>query len=522
MLATLLGRGGFRKGMDLYFERHDGEATTIEALHPGASRTPTASTCRSSSSGTCRPARRRSPSPAATTRRRRPTGSTSRRRVPPTPGQPDKQPLVIPVEFGLIGPNGARPALALDDGRPVVRGVLDADASRRTRFDVQGRREAAGAVAVPRLLGAGEGHVEHLRARTCCSSPRTTAIRSTAGRRCRRWPTRCSSRTSRRSAPAGTTRDDEGLMRRARGDPGRQQRSSRPSWRWCSRCRARPTSRATSAATSIPTRSSPPARALRATIGRGSAPALRETYRAHAGRRALQPGCRGAGRRALKNACLDLLAAGGTSAIALAARQYHQADNMTDRMAALGDAVAACACRNARPRSTISIARYPRRSAGHRQVAGAAGRDPGSRDARPRPRADDAPGLLAHQPQPRARADRRLRAGQPDPVQPRRRRRLRFPRRHRAGARRQEPAGRRPAADGVPLLARARSPDGARTPRRRCGASRPRRACRAISTTSSRVRSRRTESARRIHRWHRRLVASATLCANRASRINRA
>jgi aminopeptidase N len=37
----------------------------------------------------------------------------------------------------------------------------------------------------------------------------------------------------------------------------------------------------------------------------------------------------------LKNACLDLLAAGGTSAIALAARQYHQATNMTDRMAAL-------------------------------------------------------------------------------------------------------------------------------------------------------------------------------------------
>ena len=32
MLATLLGEAGFRKGMDLYFERHDGEATTIEAF----------------------------------------------------------------------------------------------------------------------------------------------------------------------------------------------------------------------------------------------------------------------------------------------------------------------------------------------------------------------------------------------------------------------------------------------------------------------------------------------------------
>ncbi|MEX6505598.1 aminopeptidase N [Jiella sp. M17.18] len=30
MIATILGRDGFRKGMDLYFERHDGEAATIE------------------------------------------------------------------------------------------------------------------------------------------------------------------------------------------------------------------------------------------------------------------------------------------------------------------------------------------------------------------------------------------------------------------------------------------------------------------------------------------------------------
>lgn len=32
MLATILGQDGFRRGMDLYFERHDGDATTIEAF----------------------------------------------------------------------------------------------------------------------------------------------------------------------------------------------------------------------------------------------------------------------------------------------------------------------------------------------------------------------------------------------------------------------------------------------------------------------------------------------------------
>ena len=50
-----------------------------------------------------------------------------------------------------------------------------------------------------------------------------------------------------------------------------------------------------------------------------------------------------AGRRALKNACLDLLTASGeASAIARATRQYKNADNMTDRMAAL-QALSHCA-----------------------------------------------------------------------------------------------------------------------------------------------------------------------------------
>src|SRR3954452_18867610 len=30
MLKTMLGLGGFRKGIDLYFERHDGEAATVD------------------------------------------------------------------------------------------------------------------------------------------------------------------------------------------------------------------------------------------------------------------------------------------------------------------------------------------------------------------------------------------------------------------------------------------------------------------------------------------------------------
>jgi aminopeptidase N len=75
---------------------------------------------------------------------------------------------------------------------------------------------------------------------------------------------------------------------------------------------------------------------LRASIGSRLGPALRETYRRLESEGPYRPDAAGAGRRALRNVSLDLLAAAGASAIALAARQYHQATNMTDRMAALG------------------------------------------------------------------------------------------------------------------------------------------------------------------------------------------
>jgi aminopeptidase N len=74
---------------------------------------------------------------------------------------------------------------------------------------------------------------------------------------------------------------------------------------------------------------------LRTTLGTKLGPALRETYRAMRDDGPFSPDAASAGRRALKNAALDLLATVGSSAIALAARQYWEAGNMTDRMAAL-------------------------------------------------------------------------------------------------------------------------------------------------------------------------------------------
>src|SRR5213079_1836882 len=44
--------------------------------------------------------------------------------VPPTPRQPVKEPMVIPLAVGLVGADGRDMSLSLEDGRPVVRGVL--------------------------------------------------------------------------------------------------------------------------------------------------------------------------------------------------------------------------------------------------------------------------------------------------------------------------------------------------------------------------------------------------------------
>jgi aminopeptidase N len=75
---------------------------------------------------------------------------------------------------------------------------------------------------------------------------------------------------------------------------------------------------------------------LRGVLGLKLGPVLRETYRNMRDDGPFSPDAASAGRRALKNAALDLVAASGAaSAIALAARQYHDATNMTDRVAAL-------------------------------------------------------------------------------------------------------------------------------------------------------------------------------------------
>ena len=293
----------------------------------------------------------------------------------------------------------------------------------------------------------------------CVSSPRTTAIRSTAGRRRRRSRSALLidnvAAIARRQRAAHRRQAD----RRRSPPSSRTRRSSRPSSRRRSSCRAKPTSPARSAATSIPTRSSRARTALRAAIGDAARRRRCSTlYERMTVRRApIRPDAASAGRRAL--AQRRARPAGGRRRrrrrSPRAARQYETADNMTDRMAALGTLVAARrAASAARARRFLRAATRPIRWSSTN----------GSRCRRRSrsPTRSTGCAALTHHPAFSLANPNRVRAligafaqAQPDPVQPRRRRRLRLHRRHRARARPKQPAGRGAAGDRFPQLARA-------------------------------------------------------------------
>ncbi|MBL9071786.1 MAG: aminopeptidase N [Sphingopyxis sp.] len=104
MMATLLGPDRFRKGTDLYFDRHDGEAATCEdfvrAMEEGG--------------GIDLTLFRRWYEQAGTPRLRLSLAEESgewfldvAQMVPPTPGQPDKQPAMMPLRLAAFAMDGA-------------------------------------------------------------------------------------------------------------------------------------------------------------------------------------------------------------------------------------------------------------------------------------------------------------------------------------------------------------------------------------------------------------------------------
>ena len=131
MLQTLLGVDGFRKGMDLYFERHDGEATTVEKFIASFE-----DACKADltqfmlwyrQSGT--------PELVCTLdydAKTQQAALTIQQVLAPTPGQPKKKPFHMPVRMGLLGGNGAELELMLADGSMPRDGILELKKAKQT------------------------------------------------------------------------------------------------------------------------------------------------------------------------------------------------------------------------------------------------------------------------------------------------------------------------------------------------------------------------------------------------------
>jgi aminopeptidase N len=112
MLHTLLGAQGFRKGSDLYFERHDGQAVTcddfVKAMEDANGVDLTQFKRWYSQAGTPRLAVSEAYDSAAGT-----YSLTFRQSCPITPDKQEKLPFVIPVELGLLDSQGGEMALRL-------------------------------------------------------------------------------------------------------------------------------------------------------------------------------------------------------------------------------------------------------------------------------------------------------------------------------------------------------------------------------------------------------------------------
>src|SRR5262249_27027495 len=148
MMHPLLGPEGFRKGMDVYIRRNDNHAATINdfvsAMEAGGG----------IDLGAFRLWYHQAGTPEITVEDRYDAASRSyelevMQQVPPTPGQPEKQPMPIPLAMGLLGPNGDEMPTRIEgesEIKPSTRVLLPN--AERSVF----RFEAVPAKPVPSLL----------------------------------------------------------------------------------------------------------------------------------------------------------------------------------------------------------------------------------------------------------------------------------------------------------------------------------------------------------------------------------
>jgi aminopeptidase N len=332
MIKALIGPENFRKGMDLYFARHDGEAATIEqfvqCFADVSGRDLAQFMLWYSQAGT--------PEVVA-------TGSHDARTktyrldvaqtVPATPGQPSKEPMVIPLAIGLVGRDGRDLPLALADGRAIERGVLTLTEPAES-FVFGGIDEPpvpslnrGFSAPIKLIANVAADDLRFLAARDPDTFNRWQALQTlatrllvdnTAALRAAKPPRQDSGLIDALGAVLADGTLEPAFVALMLALPGEADI-------------AREIGRDVDPDAIFAARS-----ALRSALGEKLAAPLFDHYRRLSESGPYRPDAASAGRRALRNTCLDLLVATRrTDAIALAARQYQAADNMTDRMAAL-------------------------------------------------------------------------------------------------------------------------------------------------------------------------------------------
>ncbi len=339
MLRQLIGAEAFAQGMTLYFDRYDGTAATIEEFIG----------CFADASGRDLGPFMRWYEQAGTPELRIEThfdAATGRLQIDlsqttaPTPGQPTKQPLVIPVAFGLVAESGAPIGLgsltAQGIGEAELRmGVIElATDSRSVSFSGLSER------AVPSLLRGFSAPVKTasdltdtdlavLIAHDTDSFNRWQAAQTLATRALMRLTAQA--RIGEPLAPpdAALAEAFGALLASDNIDPALvAQTIMLPSEADIGRDLGQDVD---------PDAVHAARESLRAAFGSKLAPALRHHYDRLEDSGPYSPRASDAGRRALRNAALWLLAGGDPNLGAeLAAAQFDRAGNMTDRLAALG------------------------------------------------------------------------------------------------------------------------------------------------------------------------------------------
>jgi aminopeptidase N len=325
MMHTLIGRDGFRAGMDRYIADHDNQAVTIEdfvaSLQNGAGRDLSAFVAWYAQAGT--PDLSMSDAYDPATHRYR---LTLRQSTRPTPGQPVKRPVPIPVAMGLLGPNGGELPTQLADEAAASDGtrILLLEQAEQT-FEFTG----VPAMPVPSLLRGYSAPVKL----SGVSNERLRFLAAHDSDPFVRWDSLQAYATGLILAQVATgeTPLDAGLADAlaavlAHPDPAfAAEAMVLPSEAYV----------ADQMTVADPDAIHAVRRHMRAQIGRQLGAALAETYRRLSDTAPYRPDGPAIGRRALRNVCLAYLAAAGAEGTRLARAQFDAQANMTDVLAAL-------------------------------------------------------------------------------------------------------------------------------------------------------------------------------------------